>query len=980
MNKKLAAVGVVVVVLLVVIWQLRGCSHHPATSSSESGSAAAHASGDHASSRGSGARAPLAPASLAGRVIRKADGGGVAGAYVSVARAELGALFLPDETPSIVVVTDATGAWSVPQIAPGTYTLGATASGLLPGSIGKLAVASGAKKTGVDLVLEAGGTLVRGTVTDIGGGPIEGARVTAQRDRSTPMGVPAELVTMTAADGTYQLTLGEGDFELTASDEDYAKADQRIEVAGQPLTVDFKLTPGATIRGRVVTQDDKPVPGALVQATSDHGARGQAFSDGEGAFVLKGLGFGAVSVTARARGYASASPTIVELGIGEQVEDVRVVVDRALMIAGHVVKKGTREGIPGVRLGVFTFQGGQALAVDPSDDDGYFEIHGVPPASYMAFAMGEDVVVEIGKAIEVATKDVTDVTIEMERGAMVRGRVEPAAVTAVALEIDQSKLGLGNLFEALKSALVRAESHADGTFELRNVPAGTFTVVARAQDGRTGKLPVVVTAGDQEGLVVRLEPRASIVGRVVDARGTAVAGVRVDARLPHGDVKITINPAGGSSGSARTAADGGFKLVGLDAGTYNLSVSDELGPLAWAHPVSADKPSEPLVVDVAKAAERTGLVLTVESRDGVIRGLVVGADRKPVADAWVTASLDGPDADGKHISIGVVMRDDASAPILTGADGRFALDHLRHGSYTIVVEGPRGASRASRPKVKTGETVTIALAPLGALTGRVTSGGSPVATYDVECDGPIDVHRRVTSSEGTYALERLAPGAYTCTATADAGTATATIEVPAGPAKLDLALTPYASITGVVVSSISGQPVAEVRVMAVLDSTGGDGAVFGEAMLGHGPMTDASGRFVIERQASGKGHLVVLPKDGGLTTLATRAYTTVAGQRADLGRIEIVPPRTGDAGTLGLGTIVEDGKLVVANVKPGGPAEQAGVKVGDRIVTIDGHPVTDLEHSRQLVASGIVGVGQVVQLGLDRAGTPLQISITAVKW
>ena len=980
MNKKRVAVGVVLIVVLVVIWQLRGCSQHQATPSGAAGSAAQYAAGEHASSRGSGARAPQAPASLAGRVIRKADGGGVAGAYVSVARAELGALFLPDETPSIVVRTDATGAWSVPQIAPGMYTLGATAPGLLPGSIDKLAIASGAKKTGVDLVLEAGGTLVHGTVTDIGGGPIDGARVTALHDKTMPMGVPAQLVTMTAADGTYQLTLGEGDFELTASDEDYAKADQRIEVAGQPLTVDFKLTPGATIRGRVVTQDGTAVPGALVQVTIDHGARGQAFSDGEGTFVLKGLGFGAASVTASGRGYASAAPTIVELGIGEQVEDVRVVVEHALMIAGHVVKKGTREGIPGVRLGVFTFQGTQALAVDPSDDDGYFEIHGLKPASYMAFAMGEDVVVEIGKAIEVATKDVTDVTIEMERGAMLRGRVEPAAVTALSLEIDESKLGIGNLFEALKSVLVRAESHADGTFELRNVPAGTFTVVARAKDGRTGKLPVVVTADDQGSLVVRLEPRASIAGRVVDARGAAVAGVLVDARLPHDNTKITINPGARSSGSARTAADGGFTLVGLEAGKYEVAVSDDLGPLAWAHPASADKPREPLVVDVAKATARTGLVLTVEARDGVIRGLVVGADRKPVADAWVTSSLDGPDADGKHISIGVVMGDDASAPILTGADGRFALDHLRHGSYTIVVEGPRGASRASRPKVKTGETVTIALAPLGTLTGRVTSGGSPVATYDLECDGPRDVQRRVTSAEGTYAFERLAPGAYTCTATADAGTVTGTIEVPAGPTKLDLALTPYASISGVVVNALSGAPVAGVRVMAALDDGGRAGAGLDEAMLGRGPTTDASGRFVVERQAAGKGRLVVLPKEGGLLTLAMREYTAVAGQRVDVGTIKIVPPRTGDAGTLGLGTSVEDGKLVVASVKPGGPAEQGGVKVGDRIVAIDGHPVTDLELGRQLVASGTVGVGQVVQLGLDRAGTPVQVTLTAIAW
>lgn len=977
MTKKRAAAAVVVLGMVAAVFLvMRGCAHRATTEASERPAAQTELGAAHGSGRGSGARAPSVPASIAGRVTRKSDGGGIAGAYVSVARAELGALFLPSETPTIVVLTDATGAWRVPQIAPGSYTIGATALGMLPGSIEKLAIASGAAKTGVDLALDAGGTLVRGTVTDIGGGPIEGARITVKPDKDMEIRVPVEYVTVTGADGRYQLTLQDGDFSAIASDEDYAKLEKNLEVAGQPVTLDFTLLPGASIHGIVVTQDGKPVPGALVQV-SQPGQNGQveSFSKDDGTFVLKGLGTGALSLTATGRGYTSDAPTVVEVGIGEDVDGVRVVVDRALMISGHVVKKGTKDGIAGVRIGMFSFKGVQALAVDPSEEDGYFEVHGVKAGSYMAFAMGEDVMIEIGQPVEVVDKDVTDVVIEMARGATLRGRVEPPIVTSISIELDASKIGIGNLFEAIKSALVRAQSKADGTFELHNVPPGTFTLAARAKDGRTGKLAVVVTAADQDNLVLRLEPRASVAGRVLDAKGGPVAGVRVDARRPSDNLDFSINDSPTGSATARTADDGAFKLVGLDDGKLTVSVVDDHGPLAWAHPVKADKPQAPIELEIAKAEQRTGLVLTVEARDGWIRGIVVGADRKPVADAWVSAAIEVPDP----AKDGTSAAGDGTTPILTGADGKFAIEHLRHVAYTITVDGPRGASRATKRKVNTGDTVTITLEPLGTLTGRVTASGAPVATFDISCTAAAgNAQRRVTNPAGTYTLDRIAPGSYKCSVTSDAGTATSPIEIPAGPAKLDVALTAYASVTGVVVNALTGAPVPGVRAMAASENADSD--VIGAAMIGRGPSTDASGRFVVDKVAPGKGNVALIPKDGGFLQLASREYTAVAGQRVDVGTIKIVPPRTGDAGTLGLGTSVEDGKLLVANVKDGGPAALAGIVLGDHIVSIDGHPVTDPEVGRQLVASGTVAVGQVVVLGVDRAGTPATASITAVAW
>src|SRR3954454_23013601 len=120
---------------------------------------------------------------------------------------------------------------------------------------------------------------------------------------------------------------------------------------------------------------------------------------------------------------------MVRLGTGEKVEGYRVIVDRAQSISGNVYETGTKKGIAGGRLGVFSIGNASfAVAPDPSDSEGAFEIVGVKPASYMMFALGETTMPDIGKPVEVIDKDVTGVVIELGVGVTVSGRVEPGAV------------------------------------------------------------------------------------------------------------------------------------------------------------------------------------------------------------------------------------------------------------------------------------------------------------------------------------------------------------------------------------------------------------------------------------------------------------------------------------------------------------------------------------------------------------------------
>src|SRR5665647_1011997 len=147
------------------------------------------------------------------------------------------------------------------------------------------------------------------------------------------------------------------------------------------------------------------------------------------------------------------------------------------------------------------------------------------------------------------------------------------------------------------------------------------------------------------------------------------------------------------------------------------------------------------------------------------------------------------------------------------------------------------------------------------------------------------------------------------------------------------------------------------------------------ALTGEAPKTDASGRFVIQRVAIGKGKALVMPTEG-FQPLGTRDYTAAEGQPIDLGTIEVVPPRIGDAGTFGIATHVDGDKLLVSSVKDGGPAANAGVQVGDRITAINGRDVAalTLPIASLLLQSGNIGVAQPATLTLERAGAPVQAS------
>jgi hypothetical protein len=612
----------------------------------------------------------------------------------------------------------------------------------------------------------------------------------------------------------------------------------------------------------------------------------------------------------------------------------------------------------------------------------------------MLFAFGENEVPNIGKQVNVVDKDVTDVQLELEAGGTRSGPVEPPQEATMTVEM-AGPVGLANLFEAVKTMMVHGDADPKtGEFTLHNVPAGAYKLVGKAKEGPVGKLPIIVATVDQKGLVVALEVRAAVSGKVVDTTGAVIADARISTRRTD-DAKDDNNgmTMGNGPRGVKSGLDGTFRVVGLDAGTYELKASVDEDGFDFESFKDKKPDKKKVEVTLANGDDKSGFTLTVEARNGVIKGQVISSDKQPATDTWVTAKR-VPEHDPAKTSDSSDGNDSSewwpsTEPVLTAADGKFTITKLRPGTYIVVAEGPHGGSRAEKKGVKPGDVITIELAPLGTLSGHVTSKGVPVTSYTIDCNGASNADRTVAAADGAYSIEHLAPGKYSCSIQTDLGTAKDTVDVPPGTATLEFKLVPWASVTGLVVSLFDHKPVPNLIVVAGgMDNSAG----MADIIAGGGPKTDATGRFVVPKVATGSSTVMVMDATGNFKPLATKPFTVADGQRVDVGTIEVVPPRDGDAGTLGMVTeptgvtdekeLAKATSLTVDQIKPGGPAGTAGVQVGDTITSIDGRAVTDLGvvQAMNYLSSGTIGVGVVVQLGIERAGAKSSVNVTSVKW
>ncbi len=892
--------------LLAVFFWRRG--HEPAATTE-----AAPPPSSPAAARSAGVAAQ-AHASVAGRVT-DTRGAAVAGASVRLVPGGRGG-----GAPA-VARAGADGTFKLADLAPGRWSAGASAPGFLPVAVEELELVAG-RETPLELRLSPGGRAIKGTVTDRTGGAIAGALVEATplhgmlsaRDRRV-------AAALTDENGKYQVHVSEGRHRVAASHPDYVREGRVVDVGAAGATVDLALTPGGVIEGVVrehgsgdvvpgaeVTYDREAVTGLPLGGNVTMGrGRGSVTADDAGRFRVTGVEPGTIRMTARASGRASREPLIVAMGVAGQVTGVEVYVGGAYAIRGRVTFEDG-EAAAGADVNVF---GDAGRASTVADARGHFVVDGLPPGSFFVMASTDaSLPGRRPRNVELRDRDVDGLELSLRRGVYVTGRVEPAGIAEVAPRMDPEMPRRGRMM--MLQGRTSTLTGPDGKFRLGPLEPGKMTLAARAADGRRGEVELDIPAEGVNGVTITLETGSGLAGRVVDESGAPVPGSVVHIRRGEGGdaprMSVVVNGLDVGAERAPAGEDGRWSIQGLEAGSYELTAHGDDGePLAFA------REGKPPVVAVEAGERREGVELVVEARDGVLRGVVLSPEGRPLPDAWVTAMPQlepgagaparRPGGGGGPMrqvmrSAAIAVTDDGvgvlggggGARALTDDSGRFEITGLRRGKYRVMGEGLAGAARGMLDGVETGSDVTLRLAALRKLEGKVTFNGKPVEELTVELQGPSSRRQTFRDAGGAFTIQRVDPGTYKVSVIAPEGGGQAEAVVPvestAPPATVEVALQPNGKVSGKAVGA-DGSPLSGRPVLTAPNT--GDGRLT-IRLAGEPQVTGPDGSFSLE-VAAGRHYLVVLGGEDGPPGPAVRhAFAIAAGQTLDLGTVKPGPP------------------------------------------------------------------------------------------
>jgi hypothetical protein len=595
---------------------------------------------------------------------------------------------------------------------------------------------------------------------------------------------------------------------VAAKANEYAGTEEQTVLITVGVTledVNFVLSEGAIVEGKVLDSDGNPVVDARVKARDRERDRHDALTDEEGAFVLRGFEPGEITIEVKTEEFLDHKETVTTPASGIEIK-----LQRGCKITGRVVNKA--DGTPVTRFKLTHRTETSSRSSTKDYPEGRFELSGLKPGTYSitveaedcAPATVEDITVEEGVETE-------EVVIEVGVGASVLFRVTSAAdgqpVKGAAVFREESRSGrravnydnvdvaavtgedgtctvehLGPLRGRVVSkadqlpvqgATVsqrkgdqrmwsgpsqdeasQAETDEAGAFALEHLAPGRYVLTIEHLDYAPAEQKVRLREGSNKELLIELGSGGRIVGTVTTADGSPVAGAQIYVR-------------GGMMSmpeAVLTDAQGNYEIAGVPPGSYTVM----LMPQGMGGGGSAGGS-----VEIKQAAVREG---AEERVDFVLGGgaAVFGTvtrNGQPVVGAQTIAMLKGTTFITMTGSVGSAT---------TGKQGEYRIEDLAPGVYQlwIMLEEENGSKRIVR-EVEIGTQdvqFDIALGGGGAVSGMVfDSTGSPVEAADIAlrpavgAQDPLEaVNAMVTSmgdaaktdTLGAFQLTDLSPGSY----------------------------------------------------------------------------------------------------------------------------------------------------------------------------------------------------------------------------
>ena len=431
---------------------------------------------------------------------------------------------------STTATTNSSGAYTL-SVAPGTYSVTATATGYQSSTQSSVTVSSGAA-TPINFSLSQSVGTISGTVTTSTGAAIANATVSYSGGPTTAT---------TNSSGAYTLSVAPGTYSVTATATGYQTSTQsNVTVAlGTTTTANFSLTQTVgTISGTVTSSTGTAIANATV---SYSGGSATATTNSSGAYTLS-VAPGTYSVTATATGYQSSTQTNVIVTAGTTTTANFSLTQTVGTISGTVTSStGTA-----IANATVSYSGGSATAT--TNSSGAYTLS-VAPGTYSvtATAAGYQSSTHTNVAVTAGTTSTVNFSLVQSAGT-ISGTVTSSTGTAIA-----------NATVSYSGGSATANTNATGGYTL-NVAPGTYSVtasVAGYQSSTQSNVTVSVgTTTTANFSLIQLV--GTISGTVTNSAGAAISGA-------------TVSYSGGST-TATTNAAGSYSLS-VAPGTYSVTAT-----------------------------------------------------------------------------------------------------------------------------------------------------------------------------------------------------------------------------------------------------------------------------------------------------------------------------------------------------------------------------------------------------------------------
>lgn len=485
-----------------------------------------------------------------------------------------------------------------------------------------------------------------------------------------------------------------------------------------------------------------------------------------------------------------------------------------------------------------------------SDEEGVFEFMAVPPVEDAQLSVRPERFAASNQDQEdLRPLEHRELKLRLQVGGVLEGVVlDEKGVPIPAAEV--RALWRGEMFGFDDDTLREAETNEEGEFSLPALPPGDVHLVATGV-GFLDSQKVAKTVIDQQthgGIQIELSKGRALSGvvRFEDGRPAVEAELLVTFDQNFGFGPAAFNQLRGAKGSARSDAEGSFRVSGLGGGPFVLIAKSKQDGVDYLGRLDA----------VASDTQDIDLVLHPPLS---IHGLVQDAVGKSVESFTVHASrmsegTVGEMESGSH-------REDFESP-----DGRFEISGLQPGKWNVVVTAETSAPSAKETVMlpRDGVPLSFVLELPASVSGTVvTSDGIGVANAQVEIDTGLSVMqnrfrggperpRDDSDDLGFFQLTGLRPGPVQIHATAEGYTwsESANLELKPGEelASVKLVLRKGGRITGEAYDD--GKPAAGRMVNLIQWGA--------EAFDTRMTETDAEGRFALENVLAGSWQLLVI--------------------------------------------------------------------------------------------------------------------------